>query len=170
MADEHVRRMNIAALVLLVAALLGVVGFHVLPIDIGTSESGGEIRPWVIRGWMVWSSLWDTLHSPDWLLHMPPLMLVPWVAGYIWIFVATVSPFLLPPLRKSRALRWITLILSAFALLGTGGFDIYQRLMNPVAVGPLEPGLLCGFASQFLNFAGLLFIRRDRRDALAPPA
>ena len=86
------------------------------------------------------------------------------------IFVATVSPFLLPLLRRSRALQWITLILSAFALLGTGGFHIYQRLTDPGSSASLEPGMLCGLASQFLNFAGLLFIRRDRRDALAQPA
>jgi hypothetical protein len=156
MEEDRSQFSNRLAFALLVAALLCMVGFH--PAPIAHIPLGDEV--YTARGWEFWSTWWGLLRNLDFSFLVSGMPIS--AAGQlIWIFVALISPFLFGPLRKSRILWWITTFLSAFGLSALTGLQIYEFLMNPPSMRQLQVGVYLAMASQILNFAGLLFIRRN---------
>ena len=126
-------------LVLLVAALLLFVAFHLMHLKTGE------------RGWDTWRGIWEIFHQPEVILKVPMLAMA--VASFLMFSILVVaSPFLTGVWTRSR-LAWIVAIISSGLVTGVV-WGIYQN--RP---GHLSAGEWCLMISLMLNFVGLLLAR-----------
>jgi hypothetical protein len=151
MPSSHARRMNLVALALLITALLAFAAFHFLVVVYSTAF--GEPHE---LGWRYWPVLFELLQSAD---ATEPRVMIASASFLSAALVVTLSPFLLPFLRKSRPGWWVVVLSSGAATCGFGGIALTGVTDGDLdGYGPALPCLLAAFA---LNLIGLLFIRRE---------
>jgi hypothetical protein len=154
MPIPHARRMNLIALALLITALIAFGAFHFLIIEIYPGPSLSPDLETV--GWQVWPSLVETLGE----LHTSGMQPMVTISAFVTSALLVVAcPFLVPVLRISRLIWWITVITSGAAMCGWGGVILMEPTDPTSCI--LGPGSYCLLASLALNFLGLLFIRRE---------
>ena len=162
MSLSHCRRMNLAALALLVSALVAFTIFHFSRVD----EVFGFASGWLrendsIAGWQVWLSGW--VSAKTWDTGGPDVAVEMLVSAMLTSSALSIvaAPFLLPIMRSSRLAWWLIVFVSFCGLnLGISIVSDYAIPESPV-LGGLRPGTYCLISAQILNFLGLLCIRRE---------
>ncbi|MCW1914157.1 hypothetical protein OJ996_11255 [Luteolibacter sp. GHJ8] len=146
---------EIAARVLLLAAFVCLIGFHVLPIDEVRSDGSVE------RGWIIWQALWVYRRDLDALFHaaaQEPLVGMGLVAAVSWLLLALVSPFIVPLLLRSRPLWGICTMIAGLSLVAW--LIIIGSAGAPSNFSGIPPAMLSMLASVLLNFLGLAVLAR----------
>ncbi len=157
MPIPHARRMNLIALALLVAALISLIAFHVAPLD-GSLTSDGRI----VRGWVIWELVISVFTSGEFFQSSIGAMLA-WMSLPMSMALVAGAPFLIHLLRGSRPIWWIMMIMTSVCLVAISWL-IWELSRDPITTPPRSIGLL--MTAVYLNFLGLLFIRRE--DPAAP--
>lgn len=138
-------RMNQISFGFLVAALLSFWAFQFLPWYQGADQH--------IKGWKMWSgSLREILRFR---MDEELVAAVAFVTSALMIFA---GPFIMPILRMSRWFWWLTMIMSASALVSLAGVIAISLLWNGRIPGS---GMICLVLAQVFFLVGLLFIRRE---------
>lgn len=147
---------EIAARVLLFAALAGLIGFHVLPVADGPRYDGT-----IERGWIIWQGLWDYRRDLGAIFQaaaQDPLVGMGLVAAFSWLLLALVSPFIVPLLIRSRALWSITTLIAGLSLVAW--IIIIGSASGSSGFSNLPPAMISMLASVLLNFLGLAVLAR----------
>ncbi len=153
MPIPHARRMNLIALALFIAALVSLVAFHLLPIHPSDATTEREAS----RGWIVWAMIYY-LYSSGTLFDLSVPEMIAYGGLPVSMLLVVAAPFLVQLLRGSRPIWWIMVIMSSACLVPTS-LLIWKYSEDPDNLLPRFVGLL--MSSMYLNFLGLLFIRRE---------
>lgn len=147
---------EIAARVLLLAAFVCLIGFHVMPVN-DSPRYDGTIE----RGWVIWQALWEYRRDLGELFRaaaQEPLIGMGLVAAVSWLLLALVSPFIVPLLIRSRALWSITTLIAGLSLVAW--LIIIGSAAGSSGLSNLPPAMLSMLASVLLNFLGLAVLAR----------
>jgi len=153
MPIPHARRMNQIALALLVTALTILIAFHLLPFDPSLASTEGNHH----RGWVIWEFIMPAL-SFERLLFSPNRGALMIASLPLSMLLVAASPFLIPLLSGSRPIWWITILLTSVCAAAVT-WMVWELSVDPITRPPKSIGTY--LASVYLNFLGLLFIRRE---------
>ena len=154
MSQDRARWMNLIALAILVTALIAFAAFHFLVVQ--TYVDPGLAGQPEERGWTIWLEVYEFFKDPD----PDETQAMIGVASFLAATALVIAcPLLVPVFNRSRWLWWIAIMASGVAMCGLGGI----LLFSPSDPGYAVPGpaIHCLVAVLVLNFAGLLFIRRE---------
>lgn len=149
-AGPHFARwLNPLGLCLLIAAVLMLAAFHLLP----AFESP--------HGWLVWEEVVDFFRFPSdpWGDPVSLIGILSFVSLCCWVVAA---PFLSFVARRSRLTWWLMVLFSGLLAVGLcsvlvfGVRDSFEEI-------PWNPGSLCLFYAPVINLMGVLLIRRERQ-------
>lgn len=152
MPIPHARRMNLIALALLITALISLIAFHVAPFGDSLTSDGR-----IVRGWVVWELVISVFTSGE-LLQSSIAVMLAWMSLPMSMALVASAPFLIHLLRGSRPIWWIVLIMTSVCLVAISWL-IWELSRDPITTPPRSIGLL--MIAVYLNFLGLLFIRRE---------
>jgi hypothetical protein len=149
----HARRMNLIALALLVTALISLVAFHLLPFDPSLSTT----HPSENRGWIIWRFI-GSVFSSGRIFRAPDAEALAFGCLPVSMMLVIAAPFLIPMLRGSRPIWWMMMIMTSVCLASVSWL-IWSLSRDPITTPP--PSISVYVMAVFLNFLGLLFIRRE---------
>jgi len=144
--------MNLIALAVLLTALISLGAFHLLVLADRRPDED------VVHGWQVWPEIWQFFTEFDFSDIRDVIATSAFLTSVLLIVVA---PFAIPLFRASRPAWWLAAIVSGSALIGLSGILLLDYTQAPEDAEKLGPGFFCLIAAQFLNFLGLMFIRRE---------
>lgn len=144
LSDEmKLRSLDWLALFLLVAGLLAYGAFLITPLE----DPG-------MRGWTVWIEAYEFMVRKEWLAGDMESNLL--LGGFVTAsFLAVVSPFLFPMIRKSRLAWWLLTGISLLAFIGFAVTFLFSTNSTQGAVRWL-------MISQGLNLSGWFLTRKSK--------
>lgn len=141
---------NGIALAFFVSALLAFVVFHFLaPFQ--------DER----RGWGIWLEVVSALRRNN--IFSDPQSMIALASFLTFTLLVVASPFLIVVFKRSRLAWWLATMLASTATLGFSGVILWRTNLADMGLARW-----CLIVVPVLNLAGLLFIRRDARDADIP--
>lgn len=141
---------NGVALAFLVSALLVFVVFHFL-------APFGDER----RGWGIWLEVGSMVRRRN--IFSDPKSMIALASFLTFTLLVVASPFVMSVFKRSRLAWWLATLLAVAATLGFSGVILWRSHATDMGLGRW-----CLIAVPVLNLVGLLFIRRDARDADIP--
>ena len=154
MRITHARRMNLMALALFTTALFSLAAFHLLSFDININPKVGDPAT---RGWVIWKFIFH-FYSSDTLSRASIAEMLAFVGLPVSMMLVVCAPFLVGFLRGSRPIWWLMTIMTSVCLVATSWL-IWELSQDPITSPPRSIRLF--MIAVYLNFLGLLFIRRE---------
>ena len=131
--------LNRVGIAVLIAALVSLISFHLLPVY---SDA---------RGWEIWKRIWVLVTRGS----LPPWKSMIAISAFLTIAIlVTASPFMTSLIRTSKPCRWLAIVVSGAAFLGLGSLIVVDT--------PNAPAFWFLLAAMALNFVGLICLRSPR--------